>query len=346
MPRLMEETMTFSALARACLVYLSANLGRSERTIGDYESIYGSFRAYLKTSGLTDDVKHVTPEVLEAYVTARRAAGIHPNTVRNELSALRTFAKFAMKRRDDRGRFYLTSDPTATFDWPTHVRPTTHFLYVEEQARLLEAPQTLRERIVLELLWETGLRASEVCRANICDVEQTEGRWYLRVTVKGRGRQSERVSTPLSAELGTLWESWLDERTLAHDPRDREPLAVKPLLLNNDGRRFRKSTLGELIQRLARRAGITRVPVRSHRLRHTANMNERQAGVDRVVRAQRRHHTGTRALDQYEHVMPEESAQATDQTRAWIAERMRTAKPTSPRRFTPQEEGSCEFFDL
>ena len=45
MPRLMEETMTFSALARACLVYLSANLGRSERTIGDYESIYGSFRA-------------------------------------------------------------------------------------------------------------------------------------------------------------------------------------------------------------------------------------------------------------------------------------------------------------
>ena len=351
MPRLMEDAMTFSALARACLVYLSANLGRAERTTDTYDRIYGSFRAYLKTRGLTDDLKHFTTDVIEAYVTARHGQHIHPNTIRNELSALRTFAAFAMKRRDDRGRFYLTTDPTRAFEWPTFVRPTIDFLYVEEQARLLAAPQTLRERFALELIWETGLRASEVCRANICDMEQTGDRWYLRVTVKGRGRQAERLAHPLSAELGALWVSWLDERALAHDPRDQGPFGAMPLLLNGEGQRFRRSTLWALIRRLGQRAGITRIRVGTHKLRHTANVNERQAGVERTVRAQRRHHTGTAALDRYEHVMPEESAQATDQTRAWIAERMQTftrteSGLTSPNTNTRPPEDPYEFPDV
>ena len=329
--------MMFSDLATRCLIRLSAK-ARAQSTIERYDFAYGAFRDFLKARKLEDSLRHFTGELVEAFAVQRMQDGTHANTVRTDLSALRTLAEFGMTDRDERNRPRVSLDPTRTFEWPTYLRPTTDFLYFEEQAKLLALDLPLRERFAINLIWETGLRVSEVCRPNVCDLVREDGRWFLFVTVKGRGRRDDRVGTPLSADLGALWESYYDERL---------PQPEEPLLLNHDGRRWKRNQLSTMIKRAARQAGITRIAVSAHRLRHTANVNEYAAGVKPEVRARLRHHANLRTLERYDHLLPGDLAEARDHTSAWVRSRLRSVSRAesgggAPNLGSPRREDSYD----
>jgi integrase len=91
-----------------------------------------------------------------------------------------------------------------TFDWPQSERTETAFLLRDEHLDFLNVPLPMNDAVGRDLLFDTGLRASELCRANVEDVQAVEdGKWGLAVTVKGRGtRRRPKSTAPASATRG------------------------------------------------------------------------------------------------------------------------------------------------
>jgi integrase len=88
------------------------------------------------------------------------------------------------------------------------------------------------------------------------------------------------------------------------------PKPQEPLLLNKNGARWTRTALTNLVARIARQAGVTRFNVSAHKLRHTANVIARRAGVDQYTRSALLNHNDTRTVAQYDHLLPDELIEA------------------------------------
>jgi len=307
-----EDAVQFSVLAAECLRHLAGYSGYSPNTIGQYETTYRQFGAFLVGRGLTDDLWHFNDETVMGFAEWLAEHKVSTNTVRHRLTGLSTLAKFAMRRRDPRGKPRLDHNPAQSFDWPQHQRPETRFLYREELRAFLGLAVPLHEGVARALFVETGLRVSELIRANVGDLVEGPGaRVSLSVTVKGRGRREERVHVPVSAETVGLLKDWLLHRNM--------PDQGEPLLVNSLGARWTRPGVTEMMRRLGEKAGITRLPVRPHVLRHTANVIARAAGLDPFVRSRLLNHRHPQSLERYEHLIPQELHEARDQARLGLA---------------------------
>jgi integrase/recombinase XerD len=135
----------------------------------------------------------------------------------------------------------------------------------EIEALIDKSAQDARERAIIELLYGTGLRASELCRLTVDDVDLAEAQLYVRC---GKGKKDrvvpfgERVRAALLAYL-----------------RECRPMKNGPLFLSLSGRSLSCGHLGDIVAKAGRRAGITR-PVSPHRLRHSYATHLLRNGAD------------------------------------------------------------------
>lgn len=302
--------MQLSRLASEYLQHMATYKGCSPRTCECYGLTYAQFRGYLQGQGLTDDVRNFNAETCEGFAQYLAAHGIKANSINVKLAGLSSLAQYAMRKRHGSG-YLLAENPMTRFERPQKQRPDRKFLYLEELHRLLAVEAAPNERLALALFVDTGLRVSELTRANVEDVyEDAKGRAILSVTVKGRGRAEERVQVPLGLEIGERIKDFLLARNL--------PQGKEPLLVSATGTRYRRNTLSEVIYRLAKRAGITRIPVRPHALRHTYNVLGRQAGLDAPTRAALLNHTDSSTVQRYDHLLPDETFEAREKVRAML----------------------------
>lgn len=302
--------MTFRDFARDCCQQLRA-WGYSLETVDKYDAAYMQFLAYVKGLGGNDDLRSFNDRNTREFADSLLQRGIHPNTVIRILSALATLAKYGMMRRDDRDRRLVSEDPTKSFRWPVAQRQETKFLHPEELRAFLEVEVPTWKAIPRDLLVETGIRCGEASRLNVEDFQRVSGRYYLAVKVKGRGQQrrKETRQIPLSVALGDAIRDWLLAR--GHVEAKHAEVA---LLLTHDGHRFHRASLSGLMARIGEQAGITRLRVSAHKLRHTANVVARLAGVDAPTRSRLLGHASLRSMERYEHVLPHELHDARDQT--------------------------------
>jgi len=91
--------------------------------------------------------------------------------------------------------------------------------------------------------------------------------------------------------------------------------ANEPLLVNQRGKRWKRTALSNLMARIGKKAGIGRFRVSAHKLRHTGNVVARRGGLDAVVRSALLNHADTRTVDQYDHLIPDELYEARLQQR-------------------------------
>lgn len=314
----------FSKTYADCLKHLGAYKGYSPHTTDQYDTAYRQFQHYLATRDLTDDLRHFTSETVEGFAAWLIEQGVSTNTVRHRLTALSTLAKFARKKKDPKGRPLLTENPTEGVEWPPHIRPTTRFLHRDELLAFLSVEVSFPEAMARELFVDTGLRVSELVRANVGDLIDGPGDAVsLAVTVKGKGRRLELVHTPISTGVVDLLKSWLIHRTM--------PAAEAPLLINSHDARWTRAGLTEMIRRLAEKAGITRLPVRPHVLRHTVNVIARGAGIDPFVRSKLLHHRSPASLERYEHLLPDELHQARERTVEGLTRYLGKPRPSMSR---------------
>jgi len=216
----------------------------------------------VRAIDVLDFLVHLTERKLSARSQARR------------LVALRQLFKFLKAER------VIAVDPTEDIDLPRYGRKLPDFLTVEEVDRLLAAPDRrtargARDAAMLETLYATGLRVSELVKLRLRDVNFDAG--YLMTLGKGR---KERLVPVGEAAIASV-RAYVEEARAAHT-RAR---AVDALFVTHHGRAMTRQGFWKLLGRYATAAGI-RKRISPHKLRHSFATHLVERGADlRAVQA-------------------------------------------------------------
>lgn len=316
-PRGGAERMTLSKSFEACRQYLRGVRGYADSSLDNYERTWQQFLAYLRERGQSDEARAFTAEAVMGFCDWLAGKGAVPNTILNKIHGLSTLARFLMKRTDGRGKPMLLTNPTMGFERPKGNAVETKFLLPEELHRFMAAPCSPSLALVRVVMLDTGLRCLEACEANVDDVVELGGTHYLRLHVKGRRQAgAERATIPMSPPVAEA----VTRAALARE-------VGSPLFPDARGRRFTRSQLTQAMIRLGARAGITRITTSPHRLRHTANVIARQAGVDPLTRASMLNHRSLRTLARYDHLVPGEVVKGREAQRAGLEKYLEQGNP-------------------
>lgn len=209
---------------------------------------------------------------LERFLSEETRRGLSSRTLARRLSCIRGFHGYFRRRRR------LGSDPTEGVDLPRQDRKLPRVLTVAEACRLVESPEGdrpggLRDRALLELMYGSGLRVSEVLGLGMESLRLREG--FLRVVGKG---DRERA-VPLTRTSVRMLQTYLGEGR----PRLVRGSDPGTVFLNQRGGRLSRMGLWRILKAHARKAGLSR-EFHPHMLRHSFATHLLEGGADlRVI---------------------------------------------------------------
>ncbi|MDR0826945.1 MAG: site-specific tyrosine recombinase XerD [Desulfovibrio sp.] len=277
------------------LEHLLVQKGLSENTLSAYradlEDFLGFVRARLPGCAAKDLLSAVDEQILFLYVVFVRKKGLGGRSLARRLSALRGFFAFAREEKE------LAEDPARFLENPKFVRYLPEVLTREEMEAMLAAPRIsdklgFRDRTMLELLYASGLRVSELCSLRALDFDpQTE---LLRVFGKGAKERVVPVHPGAVAFLMDYIKIW---RPL-FDPK------VPELFLNRSGRGLSRVALWKIVQKYALKAGIS-VSISPHTFRHSFATHLLEGGADLRSVQMLLGHADITATEIYTHVQQE-----------------------------------------
>lgn len=269
-------------LIRSYLDHLAVERGASPHTQAGYARDLRRYAGFLTGRGVTDPAAvteaDVSAFVAELQTPDQTSAALSAASASRALAAVRSLHAFAV--RDG----LAVDDPAAAVHPPKAIRRLPKALSVEQVQALLAAPDLatasgLRDAALLELLYGTGARISEVVTLDVDDVSAllTEPDAGLRLFGKGR---KERI-VPVGSYARAAVEAWL--------VRGRPQLAqtsTRPspaLLLNARGQRLSRQSAWQILQKTAKAAALE-VDISPHTLRHSFATHLLDGGADvRVV---------------------------------------------------------------
>jgi integrase/recombinase XerD len=247
--------------------FLSFERGLSPRTLSAYRRDLVGFLAFLEESGIAGP-SAVAPEHLRAYTFALKDRGLAPTSIRRAQSALRTYFGFLIAEG------VLAEDPTERLEAPRTTRRLPDVLDRTDVVRLVEAPDPdspvfWRDRAILEFLYATGVRVSELVALSLRDLNLEEG--FAMVFGKG---SKERI-VPVGQTARTVLERYLSGCRLELDRGQGKGM----VFLNQRGAPLTRMTVWSIVRAAATRAGI-HGKVSPHTLRHTFATHLLEGGAD------------------------------------------------------------------
>jgi len=252
---------SFGRALQAFLDGLVVERGLATNTVRAYERDLRAHLSFLRSQGLRD-LRRVEESHLIVYLGRLRRSGAAPATVMRKLSAARGFYRHLLREEA------IDSDPSANLPAAQLRRRLPSVLSVEEVTRLLAQPDAgtqrgLRDRAMLELLYATGLRVSELLRLDRGDINFDLG------LVRCLGKGSKERIVPVGAPALEAVRSYLSARG------DAAPA----LFLGNKGRHLTRVAFWRIVRRCARQAGI-RTSISPHTLRHSFATHMLDGGAD------------------------------------------------------------------
>jgi len=255
-------------LADAFFDHLAIERGLSANTRASYRFDLDRFTDFLQARPL-QHFTEVQRHHITDYLLAERKRGLSPRSLARQLAAIRVFCQYLTREK------LIPTDPSQTIDSPQLWKTIPHTLDYAEVEALLAAPDTrtklgLRDKAILELMYASGLRVSEVSQLTLNAVNREAG--FLRVTGKGNKERIVPIGKPALASLA---------RYLAES---RPALSTRgEIFLSNRGTPLSRKTTWYLIKKYARIAGITK-HLSPHTLRHSFATHLLQNGGDlRVI---------------------------------------------------------------
>jgi integrase/recombinase XerD len=256
--------MDWPRAIEAYLDHLHLERGLSRNTLESYRRDLIGFAGAM---GAGATVESATRDAITAYLEGRRRAGISPASTARFLSALKGLFRFLqMNHWHDR-------NPAEEVDAPKRWRSLPRYLSLEEVDALLAAPDParglgLRDRAMLEVLYATGLRVTELVALRLDQVIEDPP----MVRVVGKGGKERLV--PLGSEA---W-AWLGKYLATVRPRYHKRLSPA-VFLSTHGEPLTRQRFWQVIKAHARKAGITRPPS-PHVLRHSFATHLLENGAD------------------------------------------------------------------
>ncbi len=269
-------------LVRGYLDHLSVERGLSTNTVAAYRRDLERYAARLEGQGVTSPVD-VAPDDVTAYERWLSAGDDeHPPlaaaSVARAIVAVRNLHAFALSEG------ITDTNPAVDVSPPRIGARLPKALSIDEVQRLLDAPnrdtpEGLRDAALLELLYGTGARVSEVVTLDVDDLTRVLADEHLNLRLHGKGNKQRGV--PLGSYARAAVDAWL--------VRGRPALAIKAtaatpaLLLNARGNRLSRQSAWAILQQRAAQAGIT-TEISPHSLRHSFATHLLDGGADvRVV---------------------------------------------------------------
>ena len=252
-----------SATVKAFLDFCRVEKGLADNSISAYRNDLNRFTGFLKTS-----VAEATAEHLNAYLSSLYEAEMSPRSIARHVATLRNFYNFLTAEG------ITLTDPTEFLTAPRQWSNLPKYLSPDEVERLLTAPPEkkatgLRDRAMLEMLYATGLRVSELCSLELSAIERQLG--VLRVT--GKGNKQRMV--PFGEAAGRALDRYLAEGR----PRLLKRAASSAVFVTARGAAMTRQCFWMLLKAYGRRVGISR-PLTPHVIRHSFATHLVEGGAD------------------------------------------------------------------
>jgi tyrosine recombinase XerC len=262
--------------------YLDLEKGASSHTLRAYRKDLREFSASVKCEPANLDIID-----LRGFIAGQIQKGLNKTTVSRRLSSIRSFFKFLYREG------YIKSNPAKLVSNPKVPKLLPRFLSVDDVFSLVEKPEGIgflpaRNRAVLELLYSSGLRVSELSGINTDDIHVKES----LVKIKGKGKK-ERI-VPIGTKAIDAMKSYIIERMLL---KSKE----RALFLNRMGKRLTDRGVRRIVVKYARALGI-HGRIGPHTLRHSFASHLLQGGADLRVIQELLGHSSLSTTQKYTHL--------------------------------------------
>jgi integrase/recombinase XerD len=276
-------------LIDAFLDHLTVERGLASNTRVAYRADLAQFADFLHRRGV-EHLNDAQRQLITEYLLHRRKGGLSARSLSRHLAAIRTFCRFLSREK------LLAADPTQTIDSPKLWRTLPHSLDYEEVGCLLAAPDTrtrlgIRDKAMLEFMYATGLRVSEVAHIQLGDINFEAG--FLRSLGKG---SKERI-VPIGKQAIDWMQRYLREARTSFTGAD----TVGEVFLSTRGLPLSRKTIWVLVKKYARRAGISK-NITPHTLRHSFASHLLNNGGDLRVIQEMLGHADISTTQIYTHV--------------------------------------------
>jgi integrase/recombinase XerC len=249
------------------LSYLENVRNASPHTLRNYSADITAFFDYLGRISPSYELKYVDRSVIRGYLTKLYVDRKAKATAQRKLSALKSFFKFLVREG------HLDRNVLSEVRGPKGERRLPRFLDTAEVLRLIESPDTsslsgLRDRAILELLYSSGIRVSELVGLNVEDVD------LIGEVAKVRGKGKRQRMAPMGHYAAVALSDYLNSPR-----RKRGTSPGDAVFLNRAGARITSRSVARLVTKYVRQTAL-KAGISPHTLRHTFATHLLNAGAD------------------------------------------------------------------
>jgi integrase/recombinase XerC len=290
--------------------YLAAEKGYSDHTCRAYARDLKAFLAYFTEQRSADgkkgekgegdqsqcseneDIEEISALLIRSYLGLLHRQQIKKTSIARKLSAIRSFFNYLEKHH------VISENPASLVITPKQDKPVPNYLTVDDIFRLLDSIKIdnvagKRNRAILETLYSTGIRVSELTGLDVENVD------FDNRTVRVLGKGSVERIVPIGRKAAEAIGSY--RRALYGNSAQTEDIWTGPLFLNKNGGRLTQRSVARMLDQAARAAGLT-VPVSPHDLRHTFATHLLDAGLDLRMVQELLGHKQLSTTQKYTHV--------------------------------------------
>ena len=275
-------------IAKEYHTYLKLERGLSDNSVTAYELDFKRLKTYMDEHHI--DVVRATFDDLQAFVFENFKRIKSAKTQARLLSSIHSFYRFLLYHH------YIEQDPSELLEMPRVEKHLPEVLSIEEIDAMIaqidmSKPEGHRNRAIIEMLYGSGLRVSELTELKLSNIYRKEG--YMRILGKG----SKQRLVPISPVADEQFGYWLGDRSQL----DIKPEATDIAFLNHYGRQLTRAMIFTIVKRLATAAGI-RKTISPHTLRHSFATHLLQNGADLRIIQQLLGHESIVTTEIYTHV--------------------------------------------
>ncbi|SDD36972.1 site-specific tyrosine recombinase XerD [Sporomusa acidovorans] len=247
--------------------YLAVERGLAQNTLESYGRDLRQFHTFLQNSQL-DFIRNSNRETILSYLNNLQMKGRAVSTISRNLAAIKSFYQYLVRER------HIDKDPAVNLESPKLEKKLPKILTIAEVEELLKQPNSLqptglRDKAMLELLYATGIRVSELINLNISDVNLDMG--YIKCYGKGA---KERI-VPLGSIAAKCVQEYINKGRSKLVRTYEEP----SLFVNHHGNRLTRQGFWKIIKKYAMEANITK-EITPHTLRHSFATHLLENGAD------------------------------------------------------------------
>ncbi|EEG78297.1 site-specific tyrosine recombinase XerD [Dethiobacter alkaliphilus] len=247
--------------------YLSVEKGLAKNTLESYNRDLRTYYTYLKQNGITS-LEETSRSNIVGYLLSLQNMGKATSTLSRNMASIRSFYNYLFQER------HLVENPAAELESPKLEKKLPRVLTPQEMDLLLEQPdQTqvtgIRDKAMLEVIYATGIRVSELMSLDIGDVNLDAG--FIRCLGKG---SKERI-IPLGSVAIRNVGRYLNEGR----PKLVRQAGEASLFVNQHGNRLTRQGFWKILKKYATRAGITK-EITPHTMRHSFATHLLENGAD------------------------------------------------------------------